>query len=299
MSKVNWDATNIPDQKGKVIVVTGATSGIGKQAAKVLALKNGKVILAVRNTDKGDKTAEEFRSEYNKADVEVRKLDLSKLNSVRAFAKGFSKDYKQLDVLINNAGVMMPPFSKTEDGFELQFGTNHLGHFALTGLLLPLLKKTKDSRIVVVSSSAHAFGNINFDDLTWENRRYITHRAYGDSKIANLYFTYELARRLKDEGGNPRVTAAHPGWTATDLQRHAGVLMFLNKILAQSIEMGTLPTLRAAYDEQANPGDFFGPKGLTHMRGYPQVQKSNALSNDESIAKKLWTVSEELTGVTY
>lgn len=299
MKKTNWDATSISNQKGKVVIVTGATSGIGKQAARAIALKNAKVILAVRNEDKGQKTAAEFRSENSGADVEVRELDLSRQASVRAFAQSFLKDYKQLDVLINNAGVMMPPHTITEDGFELQFGTNHLGHFTLTGLLLPLLKKTENSRVCVVSSSAHSFGKINFDDLTWERRRYIAPRAYGDSKIANLFFTYELARKLSKQNNNPRVTAAHPGWTATDLQRHAGVLNFLNRFMGQGAAMGALPTLRAVYDEQASPGDYFGPKGLFHMRGYPELEKSNKLSYDEAIGKRLWRVSKQLTGIEY
>jgi NAD(P)-dependent dehydrogenase (short-subunit alcohol dehydrogenase family) len=178
-------------------------------------------------------------------------------------------------------------------------GTNHLGHFALTGLLMPLLKRTEGSRIVVVSSTAHALGNIDLSDLNWEKRNYNTQRAYGDSKLANLYFTYELARRLQDNGKNPRVTAAHPGWTATDLQRHLGPMRFLNLFFAQSVDMGALPTLRAAFDEQAESGDYFGPEGLFRMRGYPVAHDSNGLSHDADIAKELWQVSEEMTVVSY
>lgn len=178
-------------------------------------------------------------------------------------------------------------------------GTNHLGHFALTGLLMPLLEETEGSRVVALSSGAHSMGNIDLSDLNWEKRNYNTQRAYGDSKLANLYFTYELAQRLGDNGNNPRVTAAHPGWTATDLQRHSGIFRFLNQFFAQNVEMGALPTLRAAFDEEAQPGDFFGPEGMFHMRGYPVVQDSSELSHDQEIAKRLWDVSEDLTNVRF
>ena len=164
---------------------------------------------------------------------------------------------------------------------------------------MPLLKKTKGSRIVAVSSGAHSMGNIDFSDLNWEKKNYNTQRAYGDSKLANLYFTYELARKLKNDGNNPRVTAAHPGWTATDLQRHSGLMRFLNVFLAQSVEMGALPTLRAAFDEEAGQGDFFGPDGMFHMRGYPVAQDSSELSHDQEIAKRLWEFSEGLTNVRF
>ena len=300
MSKqTRWDASRIADQKGRVIVVTGSTSGIGKEAARVLAKKNSTVILAVRNVSKGEAVAAEIRQEYASADVSVRELDLASLESVRAFTEGIKRDYDRLDVLINNAGIMMCPYSTTCDGFEIQMGTNHLGHFALTGLLMPLLEKTEGSRIVALSSGAHAMGNIDLTDLNWEKRNYNTQRAYGDSKLANLYFTYELARRLESNGNNPRATAAHPGWTATDLQRHSGLMRLMNLFLAQDVEMGALPTLRAAFDEAAGQGDFFGPEGMFHMRGYPVAQDSSELSHDQEIAKRLWDVSEELTNVRF
>ncbi len=208
-------------------------------------------------------------------------------------------DYDRLDVLINYAGVMMCPYSKTRNGFEIQLGTNHLGHFALTGLLMPILKKTEGSRIVTLSSMLHSWGNLDFTDLNWEKRKYKSTRAYGDSKLANLYFTYELARRLENKGGNPKITAAHPGWTSTNLQRHSGLLRFLNHLLGQSVEMGALPTLRAGFDEEANAGDYFGPSRFRHMHGYPEKQDSNELSHDENNAQKLWKISEEMTGVKY
>ena len=299
MSQDKWDASKITEQNGRVIIVTGSTSGIGKEAARVLAKKNGTVILAVRNVEKGEGVAAEIRQEYPTADVAVRELDLSSLESVSAFAKGINRDYDRLDVLINNAGIMMCPYSTTQDGFEIQMGTNHLGHFALTGRLMPLLEKTEGSRIVALSSGAHAMGNIDLTDLNWEKRNYNTQRAYGDSKLANLYFAYELARRLQSNGSNPRVTAAHPGWTATDLQRHSGLMRFMNLFFAQSVEMGALPTLRAAFDEEAGQGDFYGPEGMFHMRGYPVAQDSSELSRDLEIAKRLWDVSEELTNVKF
>lgn len=299
MKKQHWDTTNIPDQKGKVIIVTGSTSGIGKEAVKIIASKNAKVIMAVRNVDKGKEVVNVIKKDFKKANIDVRKLDLSNLNSIRAFANLFLEDYDRLDILINNAGIMFPPYSKTVDGFENQFGTNHLGHFALTGLLMPLLKKTEGSRIVVLSSLGHMMGKLDFEDLNWEARKYNTQKAYGDSKIANLYFTYELARRLKREGDHPRITAAHPGWTATDLQRNSAFMSRMNRFFAQRVHMGVLPTLRAAFDEEAKAGDFFGPSKLMNMRGYPVAHQSNKLSHDETISRELWKRSEEMTGIKF
>ncbi|MCP5053892.1 MAG: SDR family NAD(P)-dependent oxidoreductase, partial [bacterium] len=215
------------------------------------------------------------------------------------FAENLKKDHSKLDLLINNAGVMMPPYSKTSDGFELQFGTNHLGHFALTGLLLDVIKNTPGARIVNVSSSAHKAGNLKFDDLNWENRKYSPWKSYGASKIANLYFTYELQRRLGNGESTVKVTAAHPGWTATELQRHVGLFSFLNRFFAQGIDMGALPTLYGAVAEDAKGGEYFGPSGFMEMKGYPKKVTSVPLSHDQTIAGKLWDVSEELTGVKY
>ncbi|MGI9533660.1 MAG: SDR family NAD(P)-dependent oxidoreductase [Thermodesulfobacteriota bacterium] len=294
-----WTAENIPDQKGRVAIVTGSSSGIGYEAARVLANKNAEVIIAVRNKEKGDKAIQKIKEQNQNADIKLMLLDLASLKSIRNFAEEFKKKYTRLDLLINNAGVMMPPYSKTEDGFELQLGTNHLGHFALTGLLFELIKNTTGSRIVNVSSYAHNFGNINFDDLNWEKRKYNTQRAYGDSKLANLYFIYELQDRLAKSGSNPMVTAAHPGWTATELQRHSGLIRFLNNFFAMQIEQGALPTLRAALEENAQSGDFYGPDGFMEWRGYPVKVGSNKLSHDKEIAKKLWDVSEELTDVRF
>jgi NAD(P)-dependent dehydrogenase (short-subunit alcohol dehydrogenase family) len=297
--KEKWTTDNIGDQSGRVAIVTGSSSGIGYEAARVLANKNAEVIIAVRNQQKGNKAVEKIKSQNQKANIKVMLLDLASLKSIIKFTDEFKQHYSRLDLLINNAGVMIPPYSKTEDGFELQFGTNHLGHFALTAQLMELIIKTENSRIINVSSGAHKYGNINFDDLNWEKRKYKSWTAYGDSKIANLYFTYELRDRLSKINSKTMVTAAHPGWTATDLQRHSGAMEFLNKFFAMSIEQGTLPTLRAAIDENVNSGDYFGPSGWQEWKGYPVKVESNKLSHDKDIAKRLWDVSEELTGVKF
>ena len=300
MTKITrWNTEKIPDQKGKVVIVTGSSSGIGYEAARVLVNKNAEVVIAVRNQQKGDAALNKIKSQNSNADVKVMLLDLANLKSIKTFADKYKKKYTKLDLLINNAGVMMPPYGKTNDGFELQFGTNHLGHFALTGHLFELIKNTSNSRIINVSSGAHNWGNIDFSDLTWENRKYKASKAYGDSKIANLYFTYELQKRLGVKNSNPEVTAAHPGWTATELQRHSGLFSFLNNFFAMPIEQGTLPTLRAATDKNVQSGDYFGPDGFREMRGYPVKVKSNELSHDVAISKKLWDVSEKLTGIKY
>ncbi len=290
-----WNSKNIPDQSGRVVIVTGSSSGIGYEAAKVLAEKNAKVIIAVRNLDKGNKAIEKIKSGRPGTDLELMQLDLSDLSSVKKFVEDFKSKYSKLDLLINNAGVMIPPYSKTKDGFELQMGTNHLGHFALSLQLVDLLDTTEGSRIVNVSSAAHKYGNINIDDLTWERRKYKAWRAYGDSKIANLYFTFELQKQLDSIGSKVKVTAAHPGWTATDLQRHSGLFSFLNRFFAMEGWQGALPTLRAAIDPEANGGDYFGPEGFQEWKGYPVKVGTNDLAKDSSIAKKLWEVSEQLT----
>ena len=299
MTQQKWDANNIADQRGRIAIVTGSSSGIGFEAARVLASKNAIVIIAVRNMEKGTAAENKIRAQHNNADVHVMELDLASLDTVRSFAKSFKEKYNKLDLLINNAGVMIPPYSKTKDGYELQFGTNHLGHFALTGLLINLLQKTNDSRIINVSSAAHKYGNLNFDDLNWEKRKYKSWRAYGDSKISNLYFTYELQRRLVNSKSKIKVTVANPGWTATELQRHSGIFEFLNGFFAMKTWQGALPTLRAAIDETAQSGNFFGPDGWQEWRGYPKKVESNKLSHEKSIAAKLWDISENLTGIKF
>ncbi|MEZ5070759.1 MAG: oxidoreductase [Bacteroidales bacterium] len=247
-----------------------------------------------------------IRVAWPEAQLRVLEMDLASLNSVRSFAGTVLETEKSLDVLINNAGIMMCPFGRTREGFEIQMGTNHLGHFALTGLLLPLLQATKDARVVVTSSLAHRWGNLNFDDFQWTGRKYNSQKAYGDSKLANLYFAYELHRRLEaarrtspGSPAGPRVTVAHPGWTATNLQKHSGFMMSMNQVLAQGPDKGVLPTLRAAFDPNAGSGDYFGPAGFLELSGHPVKVRSNPRSHEKEPARRLWELSEELTGVRY
>lgn len=298
MSRKYWSADDIPSQKGRVSIVTGSTSGIGKETARVLAQKQSTVVLAVRNVSKGEKVAEEIRADHPDADISVMQMDLSSLRSIQEFSSQFLANFDRLDLLINNAGIACP-YAKTDDGFEIMIGTNHLGHFALTGHLIETLKKTPDSRVVVVSAGAHKASKIDLDDLNWEKRKYSNFMAYADTKLANLYFAYELKRRLESEGGNPMVTAAHPGWTTTELQRNSGLVRFLNIFFAQGKDMGALPTLRAAIDENASSGDFFGPRDFFELHGAPIKVESNKRSHDVDAAQKLWTLSEELTGIKY
>ncbi len=299
MSNENWNTQNIPDQKGKVIIITGATSGLGKEAAKVLAGKGATVIIPVRNTEKAKSVREEIIKINPNAKIDIRSLDLSSLNSIKLFSDEINRDYDRLDILINNAGIMYCPYSKTQDGFEMQMGTNHLGPYALTAQLMPLLIKTANSRILNTSSLAHLTGNIDFEDINWENRKYKTMQAYADSKLANLYFHYELVKKLKGQKNAPLVIAAHPGWTKTELDRHIGIVGIVSSIIGQKAEMGVLPTLRAAIDPDVMSGDYFGPSGFREMRGNPIKVKSNAMSLNAQKAEQLWTLSEKLTGIKY
>jgi len=298
MKQQKWDSKDILDQKGKVVIVTGASSGLGYETAKVLTSKNATVIVAVRNEQKGNAAIEKIKLENPNADIHLMLLDLANLASVHGFAKNFKEKYKKLDVLINNAGVMTPPYSKTKDGFELQFGTNHLGHFALTGLLIDLIKATANSRIVNVSSIAHKIGKLNFEDLNWENRVYKKNRSYGDSKLANLYFTKELQKRLNNQSSEVIVASAHPGGTATDLARHSLFYRMLNAI-AQTSQMGALPTLYAAVAPGVQSNDYFGPGGFQEFRGYPKKVTPASHAQKDEVAEKLWRISESMTGVSY
>jgi NAD(P)-dependent dehydrogenase (short-subunit alcohol dehydrogenase family) len=296
MPKTKWTLANAPDQTGRIALVTGANTGLGKETARALASLGAKVILAVRSVDKGEVAAGAILQSHPKAALEVRHLDLADLSSVEAFAQDLAQDYTQLDLLINNAGVMIPPYGKTKDGFELQFGTNHLGHFALTLRLMPLLKKGASARVVTVSSTAHYNGKIDFGDLNWEKRKYNPPRAYGDSKIANLYFTRILSDKLQSHG--MKALSAHPGWTATDLQRHSKTFMFLNGIFGQDVPTGALPTLRAALDPEAETNAYYGPRGFLGIAGHPVVVGTSKRAKDTAAAQKLWEVSEELTGLS-
>jgi NAD(P)-dependent dehydrogenase (short-subunit alcohol dehydrogenase family) len=255
--------------------------------------------MAVRDPSRGEEAAESVRADAPDAAIEVMKLDLAELSSIREFAAAFAGRYERLDLLVNNAGVMMPPASKTADGFELQFGTNHLGHFALTGLLLGLLLDTPGSRIVSVSSQAHRWGSMDFDDLQWESRPYKEAASYGQSKLANLLFTHELQRRLEAAGADTVAVAAHPGWTATNLQRNNRLFRALNPLLAMKPWQGALPTLFAATADDVEGGAYYGPKGLYEMRGYPGRATTSDEARDEGVARRLWEVSSTLTGVDF
>lgn len=302
-----WVERHIPPQQGKVALITGANSGLGFEAAKLLAAKGARVILAVRDVTRGERAAAEIRRGVSAADLAVLRLDLASLASIRGTADALRLE-DRLDMLINNAGVMAIPRRTTVDGFEMQFGVNHLGHFALTGLLLPLLLGTPGARIVTVSSGAHVLGRINFDDLQGE-RRYQPWAAYAQSKLANLLFAYELQRRLAAAGRQVISVAAHPGYAATNLQRvgpeMAGSRLGLwlmaasNRLLAQSAATGALPEVYAATSPDVQGGDYIGPDGPLGQRGFPKKARSSARSYDHSTAARLWAVSEALTGVQF
>lgn len=294
-----WTFDNIPNQSGRVVIVTGANTGIGFETARMLALRGAFVTLACRNLDKGQEAIDRILAESVDAAVSLEQLDLSDLRNVEAFAARFLERHDTLDLLILNAGVMVPPESKTAQGFELQFGVNHLGHFALTGALLPLAQATEGSRVVIVSSTAATRGVMNFEDLQFESRGYSPWQAYSQSKLANQLFTLELQRRLRAAGSPVLVTAAHPGWTATDLQRTTRLVSFLNHFVAMKPPQGALPTLRAATDPEAVGGDYYGPNGFLQIRGYPKRISMVKQAQDTGDAARLWEISEELTGVSY
>jgi NAD(P)-dependent dehydrogenase (short-subunit alcohol dehydrogenase family) len=299
MSK--WTTAQIPDQTGRIAVITGANTGLGYETAAALAAKGAHVVLAVRNLDKGKDAARRVEATSPGARVDLVELDLTSLASVRAAADALNSAHDKIDLLINNAGVMFTPKTATKDGFELQFGTNHLGHFAFTGLLLDRVLAAPGSRVVTVSSTGHRLIEaIRFDDLQWE-RSYNRFRAYGQSKLANLLFTYELQRRL--HGTNTIAAAAHPGGSNTELMRNLPRLVqpltALARPLFQGADMGALPTLRAATDPGVLGGQYFGPDGFAEQRGYATLVSSNRASHDVAAQQRLWTVSEELTGVVF
>lgn len=297
MKNIKWDIEKIPSQKGKVVLITGATSGVGKKAAFIFVEKGAKVIIAARNVKKAEDTLIEIKKMFPEADILFRFVDLLSLNSILNFTNIIKHENERLDILINNAGVMLCPYSKTEDGFEEHMATNHFGHFALTLRLIELLNLTKDSRIVVVSSVTYKRGGIDFNDIHWEKRRYKAARAYADSKLANIYFARELARQLERANKYPLVTLAHPGWTYSELLRHTFVPDIVNFCFAQKVEMGVLPILRAACDEKVKSGDYFGPSGLFEMRGYPVLLPLSKRGEDFKSANKLWKISEDMTNV--
>jgi NAD(P)-dependent dehydrogenase (short-subunit alcohol dehydrogenase family) len=305
MAKNNWTADNIPSQKGKTILITGANAGIGLEAATVLSGKGANTIMAVRNLEKGIEAVTKIKRKNPDAKLELMQLDLSDFDSIRRFSEEFHSKHNQLDILINNAGVMNPVKRElTKQNFEVQFGTNHLGHFLLTGLLFDIIKNTPKSRIVTQSSGVHKAESmkpdIHFDDLNWE-KSYDSFQAYAQSKLANLLFTYQLDRKLKAHHIDTIATAAHPGWTKTNLQGTSGFFVnkILNNLVAQSVEIGTLPILRAATEENLTGSEYFGPTKMKELRGYPELVKSSDKSYDKDLAEKLWEVSEKLTGVNF
>jgi NAD(P)-dependent dehydrogenase (short-subunit alcohol dehydrogenase family) len=292
----SWTTQDIGDLGGKVAIVTGANTGIGFVTARVLAQRGADVTLACRSVERGKQAVERIRAVDPKGSAELLPLDLSSLAAVDAFARTFRDQYQRLDLLINNAGVMMTPRSLTEDGFELQFGTNHLGHFALTMRLMPLIQATPRARIVNVSSLVHRQGRMNWEDLMGE-RAYSRSGAYAQSKLANLHFTFELQRRLEADGMDAMAVAAHPGWAATELQRHVWFFRVMD-FLAQDEEAGALPTLYAATGAGIKGGDYYGPSGFMEMRGRrPAPAQVYPHARDEEDARRLWEISERLTGV--
>lgn len=296
-----WTAEMMPDQHGKLAIVTGANSGLGFVTALELARHGARVVVASRNVENGEHAAREIAAVAPGPETLARQLDLSRLDSVRRFAGEFSGG--QVDLLVNNAGVMMTPHRTTKDGFELQFGVNHLGHFALTGLLLESVERSAAGRIVTVSSIEHKGGHIDFDDLQQE-RSYSPRGAYQRSKLANAVFAIELDRRLRGAGSAAISVFAHPGYSATNLHRSGPrpIRMLLevgNVVVAQSRERGALPILYAATAAGVEGGDYYGPDGLAELRGYPKLVNAIPDAYDPLLAQRLWQVSEELTGVHY
>jgi NAD(P)-dependent dehydrogenase (short-subunit alcohol dehydrogenase family) len=299
-----WTSDQIPNQSGRTAIVTGANSGLGLIVARELAAAGARVIATSRDAGKGAKALEIIKAAHPAANVEVAQLDLADLASVRAFAQRILDSHDELDILINNAGVMAAPYARTADGYELQFGTNHLGHFALTGLVLPAFKQRVGTRVATVASNNHKAGKMRLDDLQGE-KHYSRWGAYAQSKLANLLFMYELDRRLK-EAGLPMISvAAHPGYSATNLQlsgppfQERIFLSLANRFIAQSAEIGALPILYAATYPELAGGSYVGPDGPAEMRGYPTLVQPTDRAKDVATAKRLWETSEKLTGVRY
>jgi NAD(P)-dependent dehydrogenase (short-subunit alcohol dehydrogenase family) len=302
----SWTSEQIPSQLGRIAIVTGANSGLGLSTARELARHGAHVVMACRNLQKGQAALQEIEAAAPGADVELAELDLGSLASVEAFALSFRAAHGErgLDLLVNNAGVMAPPRRETADGFELQFGTNVLGHFALTGRLISLMAEREDARVVTLSSNAHKMGRISFDDLQ-SKRRYMRWSAYAQSKLGDLMLALELDRRLRAAGSTIKSVAAHPGYAATNLQTAAPplldriVMQVTNVLVAQNADMGALPTLYAATEPGLPGGSYIGPDGIGEFRGHPHAVTPNRAARDEKVAARLWDVCEELTSVRY
>ena len=306
MRAKKWTLNDMPDLTGKIVVVTGGNSGLGFETANVFAQKGAEVVLACRSESRAETAKDTILEECPEAKIAVIKMDLMDLESIRSFAEKFTQRYSQLHILVNNAGVMTTPYGLTKDGFETQMGTNYLGHFALTGLLLDVLARTPNSRVVTVSSIAHRWGKINLSNSIFESAdKYLSMRAYGSSKLANLLFIYELQRKFEQNNNNIFALAAHPGATFTNLGRHReGKFLFklfrpLIKMVLPNPKSGALSQLRAAVDASVKGGDFYGPSGFFQLGGHPVLVKSTKASHNLENAQKLWSLSEELTGVKY
>jgi NAD(P)-dependent dehydrogenase (short-subunit alcohol dehydrogenase family) len=301
---MRWTAEQIPDQDGRIAVVTGANSGLGLAVSRELARHGARVVLACRNAGKGAQAKRAIEAAVPAARLELKALDLGELASVASFAESFCAEHDRLDLLVNNAGVMAPPRRETKDGFELQLGTNLLGHFALTARLIGAMQERVDARVVTVSSNAHKMGRINFDDLQ-SQRSYSRWRAYAQSKLADLLFALELDRRLRAAGSQVKSLAAHPGYAATNLQTAAPplldslVMRVTNVLVAQSADAGALPLLYAATQPDLEGGTYVGPDGIAESRGHPRVARPSAAARDEALAARLWSAAEELTGVRF
>ena len=303
MKNGKWTTENIPDLTGKVIIVTGGNSGLGYEAVKALAQKGAEVILTSRSVEKGETAKREMDTVKGK--IVVMQLDLQDFNSIEKFAQNFKKLYNRLDVLLNNAGIMTTPYFKTKDGLEAQIGTNHFGHFKLTGHLLEVIVKTPNSRVVNVSSAAHKQGKMDFENLMFENGGYSPIKAYGRSKLSNLLFTYELQRFFEANKIDSIAVAAHPGVSRTNLDRYIkGKLWFkllfpVFKSFTQDQVQGTLPEIRASVDPEVKGSEYYGPDGKREMKGFPVKVKSNEASHNVADAKKLWSISEKITKVKF
>jgi len=303
-----WSWESLPDLSGKLAVVTGANSGLGYETTRMLAARGARVVMACRSVDRAEEAQTKIKADLPYARLEMIPLDLTDLGSVRKFATKFNAVHERLDILVNNAGIMAVPYQKTKDGFELQFGTNHLGHFALTGLIIDKLLATPGGRVIQVSSNAHKFGKMNFQNLQWESG-YQKWPAYGQSKLANLLFMFELSRRFKAGKHNAMSVAAHPGYADTNLQMLGpklenskvaeAVMKFSNKYFAQTADMGALPTVYAAGMPDVTCGEYFGPAGPLEMKGPPTRAEATRRARNLDDARRLWEVSEELTGVRW
>lgn len=305
MSTSKWTFDDIPDQSGKIIIVTGGNSGLGYESVKAFALKGASVVLACRNTQKGEDAKAKILAFEPSGDIHVMKIDLNDLQSVRSFADEFKTKFSQLDVLMNNAGIMSSPNFKTIDGFETHFGINHLGHFALTGLLFDSLKNTPKSRIVNVASLAHRSAEMDLNDLMYEHRKFKQFKAYAQSKLANLLFTYELRKRLEINNINCIAVAAHPGGSNTRLANHLEkkwyykILSPLARGVLQSAAKGALSQLRAAVDPEVKGGEYYGPDRFNELFGSPVLVQPTSAAKDQELASKLWVISEKLTKVSF